>query len=128
MNISNSELDVLKVLWEESPLSAKTIVARLEKTHDWHEKTIRTLLNRLIKKGALHYQKEGRAFLYSPAIHKDSYQQKASTTFINRLFSGRISPLVAGFAKSNQLQQDDIDELKQLIDGWESKQQSDEHE
>lgn len=128
MDISNAELEVLKVLWQQSPLSAKAVVERLEGTHDWHEKTIRTLLNRLTKKGALHYQKDGRAYLYSPAIPQESYQQKASTTFINRLFSGRVSPLVAGFAKSNHLQQEDIDELKQLIEGWESQQLGDDHD
>lgn len=128
MDISNAELEVLKVLWDQAPLPAKTVVERVQQHQDWHEKTIKTLLNRLTTKGALQYEKDGRAYLYSPAIPQESYRHKASTSFVNRLFQGRVSPLVAGFAKHNDLQQDDIDELKKLIEGWESQQQGDGHE
>jgi len=117
--ISNAELEVLGVLWQSSPLSANEIITHLNKERDWHEKTVKTLLNRLIKKEAIGYEKEQRRYLYYPLIAQENYQQQVSQSLIQRLFSGKISPLVAGFAKHNQLQKEDIESLKQLISDWE---------
>lgn len=117
--ISNAELEVLGVLWDENPLSANDIIERLNQDREWHEKTVKTLLNRLVKKNAVGFDKEQRRYLYYPLIEQENYQQQASQTLVERLFSGRVSPLVAGFAKNNQLKKDDIDSLKQLIEDWE---------
>lgn len=117
--ISNAELEVLGVLWQQSPLSANEIIEQLNETREWHEKTVKTLLNRLVKKEAIGFEKEQRRYLYYPLIEQENYQQQASQSLVQRLFSGRVSPLVAGFAKNNNLQKDDIESLKKLIDEWE---------
>lgn len=119
-DISNAELEVLNVLWQQSPMSALEIILILQKDKDWHDKTIKTLLNRLVKKEAIGFEKQQRRYLYFPLIEQESYQQSASQSIIQRLFSGKVSPLVAGFAKQNRLQKDDIDSLKQLIKDWEN--------
>ncbi|ABV88524.1 BlaI/MecI/CopY family transcriptional regulator [Shewanella pealeana] len=116
--ISNAELCVLNVLWQSSPISASDVIGELSRTHDWHQKTVKTLLNRLVKKQAIGFEKQGRSYLYSPLIRQSEYQLKESESFIERLFSGRIAPLVAGFAKQNKLSAEDVDELQQLIDTW----------
>ena len=118
-DISNAELEVLSVLWHQHPLSAQEIIETLNKDKEWHEKTVKTLLNRLVKKEAIGFEKQQRRYLYSPLIEQESYQQQASQSLIERLFRGRLSPLVAGFAKKNDLQKDDIDSLKALIKQWE---------
>lgn len=122
MDISNAELEVLKVLWQQAPLSANDVAVRVQQDQDWHDKTVKTLLNRLAGKGAISYQKSGRAYLYSPVIEQANYQHKVSSNFVERLFSGRVSPLVAGFAKQGKLSAQDIDELKDLIADWEREQ------
>ncbi|ACA87996.1 BlaI/MecI/CopY family transcriptional regulator [Shewanella woodyi] len=117
--ISNSELAVLNLLWHSSPMSSSEVVAQLNKSKQWHEKTVKTLLNRLVKKEAVGFEKQGRSYLYHPLIDQGEFQLKESQSFIERVFSGKLTPLVAGFAKENKLSSDDIAELKQLIDNWE---------
>ncbi|MGS0682100.1 BlaI/MecI/CopY family transcriptional regulator [Shewanella sp. 125m-7] len=122
--ISNAELCVLNILWQSSPISASDVISELSRTNDWHEKTIKTLLNRLVKKQAIGFDKQGRSYLYFPLIEQSEYQLKESESFIERLFSGRVAPLVAGFAKQNKLSADDVAELQQLIDTWQKDNKS----
>lgn len=118
-DISKTEFEVLEALWDQSPASASEIIERLNRKKSWHEKTVKTLLNRLVKKEAIGFTKEQRRYQYFPLIERDSYTQQESQSFVERLFSGRLSPLVAGFAKQKKLNRNDIDELKQLIADWE---------
>ncbi|WP_417703681.1 BlaI/MecI/CopY family transcriptional regulator [Rheinheimera aquimaris] len=121
IEISNAELKVMQILWQRQPLSANDVVAALADDKDWHEKTVKTLLNRLVSKGALGFDKDGRAYLYYPLIAEQDYQLQQSRSFVERLFAGRVAPLVAGFASQNKLNADDVEQLKQLIAEWEQK-------
>lgn len=121
IEISNAELKVMQILWQRQPLSANDVVAALADDKDWHEKTVKTLLNRLVSKGALDFDKDGRAYLYYPLIAEQDYQLQQSRSFVERLFAGRVAPLVAGFASQNKLNADDVEQLKQLIAEWEQK-------
>ncbi len=85
---------------------------RISDEKQWHEKTIKSLLSRLHKKGAVNFNKQGRLYIYSPTIEHADYTLKESPNFMERLFSGRITPLVSGFAKSKELSQQDINDLK----------------
>jgi BlaI family transcriptional regulator, penicillinase repressor len=125
IEISNAELSVMQILWLRQPLSANEVVAALDNGKDWHEKTVKTLLNRLVSKGALGYEKAGRAYLYQPLITEQEYQLEQSQTFVERLFAGRVAPLVAGFASQKKLSADDVQQLKQLIAEWEQEQRHD---
>ncbi|MFY8326967.1 BlaI/MecI/CopY family transcriptional regulator [Pseudoalteromonas sp. ZZD1] len=122
IELSKAEFEVLDALWQDYPATASQIIARLSDEKQWHEKTIKTLLGRLVKKGALSFEKEGRLYIYTPCMERADYTQKESQNFIERFFSGRIAPLVSGFAKSEQLSQQDINELKKVIDDWEKQQ------
>jgi len=117
--ISKTEFEVLEALWEQHPASANEIIAKLNENKEWHEKTVKTLLNRMVKKGAVGFEKQQRTYIYTPLLERDSYTLKESKSLIERMFSGKIAPLVAGFAKSDELSKQDISELKQLIDQWE---------
>tara|TARA_R110002126_G_scaffold38317_14_gene114471 strand:- start:1352 stop:1732 length:381 start_codon:yes stop_codon:yes gene_type:complete len=123
--ISNAELSVMQVLWQRQPLSANEVVAELGNEKDWHEKTVKTLLNRLVSKGALGFDKQGRAYLYYPLIAEQDYQRQQSRSFVERIFAGRVAPLVAGFASQNKLDANDVQQLKQLIADWEQEQHHD---
>lgn len=124
-DVSQAELEVLKVLWQQAPATANQVVDALADASQWHEKTVKTLLNRLVAKGAVSFEKDGRAYLYSPVLQQADYQFKESQSFIQRVFSGRIAPLVAGFAQQDKLAKQDIAELKQLIARWEQENNND---
>ena len=116
MSISEAESVVMEVLWNESPLSAEDIVATLAKTSDWQEPTIKTLLNRLLKKNAIAAERDGRRYLYRPLLQREDYIHAASKGLLDRLFNGRVAPLVAHFSDRHKLSKKDVAELKRLIE------------
>jgi predicted transcriptional regulator len=116
MSISEAESVVMDVLWREHPLSADEVVAALAKTTDWQEPTIKTLLNRLLKKRAIDAQRDGRRYLYRPLLKREDYVHAASKGLLDRLFDGRVAPLVAHFSERRKLSKKDIAELKRLIE------------
>ena len=80
---------------------------------------MKTLISRLVKKGAITFQKQGRQYIYRPAIEQQDYQAKESESFLSRIFNGRLSPFVSAFSRTNRLTKSDIDELKMIIKQWE---------
>lgn len=117
--ISKTEFEVLEAIWQEHPASAQQIIERLNEQKPWHEKTVKTLLNRMVKKEAISFEKVQRSYFYSPLFAREEYTYKESKSLLERMFSGRLSPLVSHFVKSDDLSKDDIDELKALINQWE---------
>jgi predicted transcriptional regulator len=115
MAISEAESVVMDVLWREHPLSADEVVAALTKTTDWQEPTIKTLLNRLLKKRAIAADRDGRRYLYRPLLKRQDYVHAESKGLLDRLFDGRVAPLVAHFSEQRKLSKKDIAELKRLI-------------
>lgn len=116
LTISEAESRVMDVLWTRSPLSADDVVAALSSESDWHEKTIKTLLNRLLHKGALRHERDGRRYLYSPVVSREDYVSQESRTLIDRLFGGRVAPMLAHFRQHEKLQPEDIEALRKLLD------------
>ncbi|TAA24353.1 MULTISPECIES: BlaI/MecI/CopY family transcriptional regulator [Pseudoxanthomonas] len=115
MAISEAEAVVMDVLWERSPLGADEVVAALARRNDWAEPTIKTLLNRLLNKGAIQATKEGRRYLYSPVLTRQAWVQQQSEGLLERVFGGRVAPLVAHFSQRGKLSAQDIAELKRLV-------------
>jgi predicted transcriptional regulator len=116
MPISDAESQVMEVLWERHPLSADEVVATLAERTDWQEPTVKTLLNRLLKKRAIAAQRDGRRYLYRPLLKREDYVHVASKNLLDRLFDGRVAPLVAHFSERRKLSKKDIAELKRLIE------------
>lgn len=106
----------MEVLWRTSPVSTEDVVAALKNRQDWQEPTIKTLLNRLLKKGAISAQRDGRRYLYSPVLQHDQWLASESKGLLDRLFGGRVAPLVAHFSKQRKLTKKDLAELKRLIE------------
>lgn len=113
--ISEAESAVMEVLWRRSPLAAEDVVSALDKSQDWQEATIKTLLNRLLKKKAIRAEKDGRRYLYSPLLARADWVHSQSEGLLDRLFGGRVAPLVAHFSERRKLSRKDIAELKRLI-------------
>lgn len=116
MQISEAESAVMEVLWQRSPLAAEEVVAALAPHHDWQEATVKTLLNRLLNKGAIRAQKDGRRYLYAPVLEREAWLTQESKGLLDRLFGGRVAPLVAHFSEQRRLSKKDIAELKKLIE------------
>jgi BlaI family penicillinase repressor len=115
ISISEAESVVMEVLWRRSPIATEDVMAALEPNGKWQETTVKTLLNRLLKKGAIGARKDGRRYLYSPVLTRKQWVSQESTGFLNRLFDGRIAPLVAHFSSQRKLTKKDIADLKRLI-------------
>ncbi|MBC3908202.1 BlaI/MecI/CopY family transcriptional regulator [Undibacterium sp. NL8W] len=115
MAISEAESLVMETLWQRHPLAAEEVSAILVQQQDWQETTVKTLLNRLLKKGAIKAEKDGRRFLYSPVLKREQWLMSESKGFLDRMFNGRIAPLVAHFSEQKKLSKQDIAELKRLI-------------
>ena len=114
-SISEAESVVMEVLWRTSPIATEDVVAALSRSSDWQEPTVKTLLNRLLKKGAISAEKDGRRYLYSPVLKREQWLSVESSGLLDRLFGGRVAPLVAHFSKQRKLTKKDIAELKRLI-------------
>jgi predicted transcriptional regulator len=121
MNISDAESTVMDVLWQRSPLGADEVVAALAGEQDWQEATIKTLLNRLLKKGAISAEADGRRYRYSPVLTREAWLTQASRGLLDRLFGGRVAPLVAHFGEQKALTRKDIAELRALLEKLDGK-------
>ena len=113
--VSESEKIVMEVLWQESPLSSVEVVDRLRE-HDWNEKTVKTFLNRLVKKSVVSFEKDGRRYLYTPIVERDDFLLSESEGFLNKVFKGDMRELLATFVQNKQLSSKELDYLKELLD------------
>ena len=116
IRISEAEAMVMEVLWRSSPRSAEEVIAALADSTGWAEPTIKTLLNRLLNKGAISATKEGRRYLYVPQVAREAWLLEESSSLLERLFDGRVAPLVAHFSQHRKLGRDDVAELRRLLE------------
>lgn len=117
IRLSDGELELMAVLWQRAPLAAIDIMDRAPEHREWSATTVKTMLARLVEKGALAAEAEGRRFLYRPIIQRDEVAVEQAGRLIDRLFGGRLSPLVAQLAAERDLSEDDIAELEALVKG-----------
>lgn len=107
----------MEILWRKpSSQSAEDIVAALAGEQDWQEATVKTLLNRLLKKKAIAAERDGRRYLYRAIARRGDYVHAESKSLIDRLYGGRVAPLVAHFSERSKLSKKDIAEIRALIE------------
>ncbi|MBN1997813.1 BlaI/MecI/CopY family transcriptional regulator [candidate division KSB1 bacterium] len=116
--ISDAEWRIMKLLWDKSPRTSNEIIEILDAAEgvDWNPKTIKTLLNRLVNKGALVYEKSGRSYLYLPKVGEKECKRLERQSFLDRVYSGSLKPMLAAFLEDENMTQSDIDELKKILD------------
>lgn len=113
--ISEAEHAVMEVLWEQGTLSASEVCDTVCEARDWSLATVKTLLSRLVQKGAIETRPDGRRYLYSPLIARSDYVGGESRRLVDRLFGGRAASLVAHLAQSEALTEDDLSEIEALL-------------
>ena len=113
--ISDAEHAVMEVLWEAAPLTAQDVVDRVAPDRGWSGNTVKTLLGRLLAKNVISHEADGRRYLYRPAVERDAYLTRESRRFIDRLFGGKLTPLVAHLAEQDALSAEDVAEIEALL-------------
>src|SRR5690349_16856841 len=97
-SISDAEWEVMNVLWgAAAPLMASDVVDRLAAPGGWSPRTVKTLLNRLVKKRALAFEVHGKRYLYRPAVRREQCVRAESRSFLARVFGGAVGPMLAQF-------------------------------
>ena len=119
--ISDSEWHVMKVLWTESPVSANRIVDKLGKESSWKPKTIRTLINRLVGKKAVGFDRDGRQYMYYPLLSEEECIQQETRSFLRRIRSGAFKPMLAAFLEEENLSREEIEGLKKILESKEGR-------
>lgn len=115
--ISEAEWLVMKVVWKKSPCSAQQIIDALSSSTDWSATTIKTLINRLLRKGVLDFEKQGKAYLYSPVRTEEECRGNEAQSFLDRVFDGALSPMLAHFVRSRRLSPKELQELERILKG-----------
>jgi BlaI family transcriptional regulator, penicillinase repressor len=115
--ISESEWTVMEALWEKSPQTASAVAKALQESTGWAENTVRTLLTRLVEKGALKIVDPSvQPKCYAPAVKRELCVQAESSSFLERIFQGASKSLLVHFAQNAQLSEEEARELKKLLD------------
>jgi BlaI family penicillinase repressor len=119
--ISDAEWAVMEEIWRQHPVTALEVVQKLSPHRQWQDQTIRTMLRRLIDKGALKYRAEGKVYYYEPAVSREQCVRVESRSFLKRVFGGAPKPLLVQMVQEADLSREDIAELKRLLTKKEKK-------
>ncbi len=116
MQISDAEWIVMNLIWSSPPIDAVEVINRLANENDWSPATVKTMLHRLVKKGALSAELVGKKYLYKPAVRKESCVRQASKSFLERVFGGNAVPALIHFVKTSKLSAREVAEIRALLD------------
>lgn len=121
-NISESEWEIMNVLWDKAPQTANDIILSLQERTDWKPKTIRTLLDRLVQKNVVGVNKNLRVYTFYPLYIQEECQRAEAESFIKRIYGGTLKSMLAQFIQEDTLSNDDINELRLILDKKSKKQ------
>ena len=113
--ISESEFEVMKIIWKYAPISTNEITEKLLQTTSWSPKTIQTLIKRLVNKGAVTYEKQSRMFVYTPTIKENEYIGQESNSFLNRYYDGNITTMLSAYIENDKLSESELHTLRTLL-------------
>ena len=114
--ISDAEMHIMEALWAKPRSTAAEVAEQIGPQTGWHRKTVNTLISRLVAKEALGFESSPSAKRYYPLLNRDDYVQSVASQMVNRLFGGRVAPIVAHFAEEQALSREDIEELRSILE------------
>ena len=114
--ISEAEWEVMEVVWSAGAITANEVSDRLKGRKTWKPKTVQTMLRRLVDKGALTYEREGRAFRFQPAVSAEECRHEVSRSFLRRVFKGQVAPFLSTLVERDELSSEDIEELRKILE------------
>jgi BlaI family penicillinase repressor len=116
MHITAAESQIMDALWRRGALSADELIEDVAAREAWGAATVKTLINRLLKKKAIRSERTDGRVRYAALLLRDDYVQKESQGLLDRLFEGRLTPLVAHFAEHRKLKPEEVERLKKLLE------------
>ena len=122
--ISEAEYEIMKIIWDESPISTNDVCKKVPASHNWSQKTIHTLLSRLTAKHVITYEKRGRMYYYYPIISKKRYLKQENHQFLNRFYNGKMAPMLSSLLSDEKISNQELNAMYQLI---QEKLNDDEH-
>lgn len=114
--ITESEWEIMKIVWESHPVTSQKIIDLLENKVEWTEPTIKTFINRLAKKEILGYKRSGRQYLYYPLVSQKDCIKEESKSFLNKVFNGAMGMMISNFLEDAHLSDQEIDNLTKLLE------------
>jgi BlaI family penicillinase repressor len=115
-SISDAEWVVMAEFWRLGQATAREVVSALEGRQQWKPRTVQSLINRLVGKGALTFEQHGREYIYRPAVEESRCVHEASRSFVDRVFSGKLAPLLACFLEREKVSKNELEEIRKLLE------------
>ena len=116
MQISDAEWIVMNLIWASSPIEAAEVIERLAVDNGWSAATVKTMLHRLVRKGALAAEQAGKKYLYKPAVRRDVCVRQASRSFLERVFGGEATPALIHLVNTTKISPQDAAEIRAMLD------------
>ncbi|GAA0182476.1 BlaI/MecI/CopY family transcriptional regulator [Clostridium sediminicola] len=117
--ISDAEYEIMKIIWEYKRIMAHEVIEKIDPRFNWNDKTVKTMLNRLLKKNVIDYEKQGKYYIYYPITKEEDYRMVETQSFIKKIFNGSINTMLVSFLKDTKLSSNEIDELKKILENKE---------
>jgi BlaI family penicillinase repressor len=114
--ISDAEWEVMKAVWDGGTLTAGQVVERVAAEQKWKPRTIKTLLNRLVRKGAVAMETDGRRYSYRAKVARDAVVRRETRSFLSRVFDGAAAPAIVHFIEQARLTPEEIRQLRETLD------------
>ncbi len=114
--ISEAEYEIMKIIWSDSPISTNEVCEKAPKSHNWSNKTIHTLLSRLVAKHAISYEQRGRMYYYYPIISQKKYLSQATRHFMDRFYNGEALALLSSLLSGSEISDADLEKMYHMLD------------
>jgi Predicted transcriptional regulator len=115
-NITDAEWEVMKVIWNNPPITSNEIVKVLKTEMQWQDSTIYTLINRLVKKKMIAIEKGSSPYMCHPLVSQQDCRREERISFIKKVYNGSLNLMLAHMIEDEELTENDIDELKKILD------------
>lgn len=117
MKLTESEWKIANCLWENKSMTIAEITEDLSESTGWTRFTVITLLKRMLEKGAVSFVQDGRTKRFSPAIDKSDAEKEEVELLLDKIYNGNAGLLVSHIISSNRLTEEQIEELRKIIEG-----------
>ena len=114
--ISGAEYEIMKIIWADSPISTNEVCEKAQKSHNWSNKTIHTLLSRLVAKHVISYEQKGRMYYYYPIISQKKYLSQENHHFLNRFYNGEVSTLLSSLLSDHEISDAELKKMYHMLD------------
>lgn len=114
--ISNAEWQIMNIIWDKSPITAKDIIQSCASNTDWNPKTVKSLINRLTLKKKIDYSQQGRKYVYQPLVSKSDCINEEQSLILNKTFNNSPKEMIISILKNYPLTTTDLEEIRSILE------------